>query len=51
MLFNQRLNFDIKNVTVMSSMFSEAHYINQSLNSWDVNNVIKLTICLWMSNK
>ena len=26
----------------MSGMFSEAHSYNQSLNSWDVNNVINI---------
>ena len=38
--FNQDLNnWDVSNVTNMSSMFDDATNFNQDISSWDVSNV------------
>ena len=32
-------NWDVSNVTNMTSIFEDAHFFNQSLNKWNVSNV------------
>ena len=41
--FNQPLNnWDVSNVTDMTSMFNEAYSFNQPLNNWNVSNVTNM---------
>ena len=38
-LFGKIENWDVSNVTNMSSLFANAHSFNQPLNNWNVSNV------------
>ena len=38
-LFGKIENWDVSNVTNMSSLFANAHSFNQPLNKWNVSNV------------
>lgn len=40
--FNQELNFSVKNVTQMQSVFSGAIRFNQDISHWDTGNVVSM---------
>ena len=41
-LFGKIENWDVSNVTNMSSLFANAHSFNQPLNKWNVSNVTSM---------
>ena len=40
-------NWNVQNITDMSSMFSHYRKFNQPLNNWDVSNVTNMTDMFW----